>query len=227
MHKLFLSLLLILPVIGCVSQPTVEPDFTADFERVSSRVDILEQQLSQKIVESCGQNIEKLGVEIERLRKAKATTKVVERCSEKDVSKLVKGKLLLGAVEKVSLIKENISLEARIDTGADTSSIGVFKLKNFERDGKKWVRFSLDESDNAEKYEYPIFDTVKIKQSTTLTLDRIEIKVDIEMGGKKYKKQLFNLANRSYLDYQLLIGRSFLRDIAIVDVSRKKLLSGK
>ena len=44
------------------------------------------------------------------------------------------------------------------------------------------------------------------------------------MGGVSYKKQLFNLADRSHLDYQLLIGRSFLRDIAVVDVSRQRLL---
>jgi hypothetical protein len=47
--------------------------------------------------------------------------------------------------------------------------------------------------------------------------------MDVEMGGKKYKNQLFNLADRSYLDFQVLMGRSFLRDIAIVDVSRKNI----
>ena len=228
MRKLYVLLPLTLFLVGCVSPSMVESDVISDLQLVSTRVELMEQELSQQIVENCGENIENLGSslgkKIERLRRAKATTKVVELCTAKDVSKVTKGKLLLGAVEEVSMSKEGIQFNARIDTGADTSSIGVYGLKDFERDGKKWVKFSLASSRDAKVYEYPVFDTVRIKQSGDLTEDRIEVKVDIEMGGKKYKKQLFNLANRSYLDYQILIGRSFLRDIAIVDVSRKNLL---
>ena len=130
----------------------------------------------------------------------------------------------MGAVENVLLTKEQLEFNARIDTGADASSLGVYNIKRFERDGKKWVKFALSEKAEAEVFEYPIFDTVKIKQSSSFNEDRIEIKVDIQMGGVNYEKQLFNLADRSHLQYQLLIGRSFLRDIAVVDVSRKRLL---
>jgi hypothetical protein len=153
---------------------------------------------------------------------------VVERCSSKKKAvkkrtKTIDGKLRLGAVEKVGLVNEKVTYAARIDTGADFSSLGVYNIKPFERDGNRWVRFSLEDKEAATRFEYPIFDTIRIKVSSTETADRIEIKIDIEWGGINYKNQIFNLADRSHLEYQLLIGRSFLRDIAVVDVSRKNI----
>ena len=225
MYKpLLLATLLVTSLSGCLVAPVADPDEPTDLQKVSKRLDAVEKNIAGKIASSCDANIEKLHLKLEELNKTKETTKIVERCSNK---KSKNKKLMLGAVEKVRLSREAITLSARIDTGADTSSIGVFNPKVFERDGDKWVRFSLNNKENARTYEYPVFDTVKIKQSGSVTEDRIEIKMNVEMGGKKYRKQLFNLANRSYLDYQLLIGRSFLRDIAVVDVSRKNLLRKK
>jgi hypothetical protein len=193
-------------------------------QRVSDQIDSLSADISKQFSQSCALKIDELSQQIE----PKVITKVIERCTSQEEKakksfKKFDDKLHLGAVEKVRLVNEKVSYAARIDTGADYSSIGVFNVKTFERDTKSWVRFSLQERKDAARFEYPIFDTVRIKESSTLTVDRIEIKMDIELGGTKYKKQIFNLADRSYLEYQLLIGRSFLRDIAVVDVSRKNI----
>ncbi|MFT6100884.1 MAG: hypothetical protein ACJAYF_003445 [Arenicella sp.] len=193
-------------------------------QRVSDRIDSLNAELSEQFLLSCAQKIEQLEQKIE----PKVITKVVERCSSKKKrvkkrSKTIDGKLRIGAVENVRLVKEKIAYDARIDTGADFSSVGVYNIKTFERDSENWVRFSLQDVDAATRFEYPIFDTIRIKVSSTETANRIEIKMDIELGGVKYKNQIFNLADRSHLKYQLLIGRSFLRDIAVVDVSRRNL----
>jgi hypothetical protein len=182
---------------------------------------------------SCAQKIEKLDQKLDQKLEPKVVTKVVERCTTKrETAKKrsrdkkpdwLEGKLRLGSIEKVRLVNEKVIFAARIDTGADNSSLGVHHAKTFERDGKNWVRFNLEDSKNATTHEYPIYDTVKIKQSSTVTVDRIEIKIDIEMGQNKYRNQIFNLADRGFLEFQLLMGRSFLKDIAIVDVSRKNL----
>jgi hypothetical protein len=222
-----IQILLALLLSGCITQPVNDPSQPSELEQVAQRIESIEKNISLKIASSCDASIKKLDQKIEDLRKAKETTKVVERCSNKKVKKSLGNKLLLGAVERVRLSNEALILNARIDTGAETSSIGVFNLKPFERDGDNWVRFSLNNKKNARVYEYPVFDKVKIKQSGSITDDRIEIKMNIQIGDKKYKKQIFNLANRSFLDYRLLIGRSFLRDIAIVDVSRKYLIKLK
>lgn len=225
MFKFFVFLLpLALSLSGCVSSSALNASKASDLQTVSDQIELLNADLSEKFVQSCGEKIAQLDKKIE----PKVITKVVERCSSqgqtaKRKSKKIDGKLRLGAVEKVRLVKEKVTYSARIDTGADFSSMGVYNAKAFERDRQKWIRFSLEDSAGAARFEYPIFDTVKIKESSILTVDRIEIKIDIELGGIKYKKQIFNLADRSYLQYQLLIGRSFLRDIAVVDVSHKNI----
>jgi hypothetical protein len=209
---------------GCISRSVIDPDGVSDMQLVSDRIDSLNAGLSEKFLLSCAQKIEQLDKKIE----PKVITKVVERCSnQKEAvnkrSKMIGGKLRLGAVEKIGLVNEAVSFAARIDTGADFSSVGVYNIKTFERDSENWVRFSLEDSESAARFEYPIFDTIRIKVSSKETADRIEIKIDIELGGIKYKNQIFNLADRSHLEYQLLIGRSFLRDIAVVDVSSKNI----
>lgn len=225
MLRFLVVLLLLLGCLsGCVTQPIIDPNKVSDMQVVSDRIASLNAELSAQFLLSCAQKIEQLEQKVE----PKVITKVVERCSSpkqiaKKKPKKTNGKLYLGAVEKVGLVNEKASYAARIDTGADFSSMGVYNPKTFERDGKDWVRFSLQDDDDATRFEYPVFDTVRIKESSILSVDRIEIKIDIEMGGNKYKRQIFNLADRSYLEYQLLIGRSFLRDIAVVDVSRKNI----
>ena len=218
---------------GCATQMPFESnsatdDLTppSDVELISGRIDLLEQTLSQVVEQNCGENIKGINRKINLLRKTKETIKVVERCTEKAQAGGLAGKIMLGAVEKIRLSKEELTLDARIDTGAENSSVGAFNIKRFERDGKKWVRFSIKNSDGAPVYEYPVYDRVKIKQGESESERRIEIKMDVLLGAKKFKKQIFNLADRSYLDYQLLIGRSFLIDIAVVDVSRKYLTKG-
>jgi hypothetical protein len=209
---------------ACVSPQVIDPNKVSDMQIMSDRIDSLNADLSEKFLLNCAQKIEQLEQKVE----PKVITKVVERCSSQNKKakkrpKQLDGKLRMGAVEKITLVNEKVTYAARIDTGADFSSIGVYNTKTFERDSKSWVRFTLEDVKDAAIFEYPIFDTIRIKVSSTETADRIEIKMDIQMGDVKYKNQIFNLADRSHLVYQLLIGRSFLRDIAVVDVSRRNL----
>lgn len=225
---------------ACVTKRYQDSPLASDLEEVNKRIAELESSLPSSLAESCASialDISKEQAELRKVEEEKRIKKIQRACavnSKKDTSSKknsvaqqgLDGKFLLGAVEAVKLIEEDRVFEARIDTGAVTSSMGVYNWKNFERDGKKWVKFSLDDDENAVIYQYPVTGTINIKQSETVTEERIEIKVDIEVGGKEYKNQLFNIADRSHLNYQLLIGRSFLRDIAVVDVARKNLLRG-
>ena len=75
---------------------------------------------------------------------------------------------------------------------------------------------------SAPTYEYRVSKRVSIKQRVQDPNDiRAEIKMDIRVGGKRYSNQVFNLTDRSHLDYQAIFGRSFLQDIAIVDTALK------
>jgi len=231
------SIILISSVIlsACVTQPNQgqainEVQQEPVVNEVQQLIASLENKLTRQFSQSCSNNILALSQEVQALKNAKSTTKIIERCKSTPTTKQVSkigDKLLIGEIEKVTLIKEKIELKARIDSGAVTSSIGVYNPKNFERDGEKWIRFNLNSDEDAQTFEYPVYDTVTIKQTSELSEERIEIKIDIKIGSSTYKNQIFNLTDRSHLDFQLLIGRSFLRDRAVIDVGGKFLLEGQ
>lgn len=59
----------------------------------------------------------------------------------------VTDKQLVGAVERVHLSPPDAVFEARIDTGAESSSLDARDIREFERDGSTWVRFLLVDRD--------------------------------------------------------------------------------
>jgi hypothetical protein len=132
---------------------------------------------------------------------------------------------VLGEVEKVRLDAIDQSFDARIDTGAVTSSLNAVDIEEFERNGEQWVRFHLDNNrakvDEQQWIEAPVIRFVKIRQSTTNEVERravIELWIKL---GKIHEKAQFTLADRSQMSHPVLIGREFIRDIAVVDVSKK------
>lgn len=133
-------------------------------------------------------------------------------------------KTILGQTEwvYVSALKENF--KGRIDTGATTSSINAVDIIHFERDGKKWVRFNLThaEGENAETIEAKVVRTAKIKQSNTPeeAIDRPVIQLHVRIGDVAHLTE-FTLTNRSHMAYPVLIGRTFMRDVILVDVSKE------
>ncbi|MDE1332687.1 ATP-dependent zinc protease [Vibrio aestuarianus] len=132
------------------------------------------------------------------------------------------GKLILGEKEWVYVPGLNESFRARVDTGATTSSISAVDVVNFERDGKDWVKFRI-EHDNVKSDEIslPVERWVNIRQSSAEgTQQRAVVVAWIEIGDLKERTE-FTLADRTHLTFPLLLGRSFFKDVAVVDVSRK------
>ena len=134
------------------------------------------------------------------------------------------GMVMLGSLEKIYIDIVKTHFIARVDTGATTSSINAIDMQKFERDGKKWVKFHVSDDETAindrKWVEAPIVRHVKIRQSTTNELERrpvIELWVKI---GSVHEKSQFTLTDRRQMDYPILLGREFIQDVAIVDVSR-------
>lgn len=126
---------------------------------------------------------------------------------------------VIGAVEPIYILPMKSPFYARIDTGATTSSIDVEEFNDFERDGDRWVSFSLVNKNTGEKYTYekPRVKGVRIKRIGEQER-RPVVEMDVKMGGEKFKA-LFTLADREDFEYQALIGRNILSGRAIVDVS--------
>lgn len=143
------------------------------------------------------------------------TRKVTVYTPVKIGNKQVFGEAEMGHIPALSLM-----LPARIDTGARTTSLHATRIERFERDGKDWVRFQHDRSGNGiEHWELPLKRTVRIKRKQSGIVERpvVELKVQI---GEVIQRLDVNLADRGNFEFPLLIGRDFLQDLVIVDVSK-------
>jgi hypothetical protein len=129
--------------------------------------------------------------------------------------------LLIGRVENVYLLPDNVKIKARIDTGAGICSLHVVNLVNFERDGKRWVKFSVPiTGQDVVEIERPVKRYAQIKQQNGKSQRRPVIRMTLRLGAIEEHVEI-TLTDRSDYLYHLLIGRNFLRDRAIVDVSKK------
>lgn len=134
------------------------------------------------------------------------------------------GKAVLGRNEWAWLELLQRNLKARIDTGALSSSLSAIELQPFERDGQRWIRFRVPDEehpDGGEVYETPLLRHVRIRQASAGELERrpvVQLKVRV---GELADETEFTLTNRENMLYPVLLGRNFLRDVALVDVARK------
>ncbi|MEA1936808.1 MAG: sugar-transfer associated ATP-grasp domain-containing protein [Patescibacteria group bacterium] len=136
---------------------------------------------------------------------------------------------------------EEIELKAKIDTGADRSSIDEelarklgygkvideFKevIKNLEIDNKA-TKEILDEKikDKLEKWGDD-FDTVVIKSSHGVSY-RLLIKMNIELSGVKLISKM-SVTDRSHLEFPVIIGRRSLGKFLVDPSKRTKMVFGK
>lgn len=126
---------------------------------------------------------------------------------------------------------EFYELEAKMDTGAFTSSLHCHKIQPFEKEGKPWIRFCLLDPDHdaysEQELEMPLHDTREVKSSNGEAELRYFVKTRIEFFGDLYDIE-FSLTDRSAMKYPLLIGRKFLRrGPFMVDVTSKNLSHSK
>ena len=141
----------------------------------------------------------------------------------KAVASQLKGKLIVGEVEKFFLPAAEAVFNARIDSGAETSSLDSRNVVRFERDGVNWVRFDLPLPGKEEMLtlEKEISRRVKVLQSNTDDAER-RVVVELQFAiGSHTQVAEFTLSDRSHLSHQVLIGRNVLRDVMLIDVGKE------
>ncbi|SHF52966.1 Uncharacterized conserved protein [Microbulbifer donghaiensis] len=161
---------------------------------------------------------------------AEPEVKVVERVIERRFEKVVevpvaKDKLVLGAVETVSIEPGGLFLESVIDTGSATSTLSAQELTRFERDGKEWVRLKLAPPDSGAEadlttVELPIKRHIRVARPGFESQRRPVVEMSLTVGEVTHMVEV-NLTDRSGSDMPMRIGRNFLKDAAVVDVSRR------
>ena len=129
-------------------------------------------------------------------------------------------KEIIGRLERVSISRAELILDAKIDTGAKNSSLNATNYHLSRKEGEIWVKFDVtNPQGKTVTLEKPVVRFVKIKRKEANTQQRPAILLDICLG-KVVKEVEVNLVNRSNFDYQMLIGRSLLRGNFIVDVDK-------
>ncbi|MDY0780436.1 ATP-dependent zinc protease [Tenacibaculum sp. IB213877] len=134
---------------------------------------------------------------------------------------------IIGRVETATFPVWKIEdLPVKVDTGAYTSSIHCKHI--VEKDG--YLEFKLL-CPQTEKYNNKLIKTANyqiksVRSSNGKKQKRYIVKTTILFFGKRYRVQ-FSLANRSKMNYPVLLGRKFLTKKFIVDVSKKNIAIGE
>ncbi len=158
---------------------------------------------------------------------------VVERVVEKPVRVEVPvattaGELnlpVVGAVEWATLEPPGVRLEARVDTGLEVTSVQVANLQELEKDGTRHVIFDLTDPVSGEVFpvETEVVRRISVKRGDSVVEYRYIVRLWVTVGDERSLIDI-NLDRRASSDYPLILGRNFLTDVAIVDVSRQHLL---
>lgn len=147
------------------------------------------------------------------------TANAVEICNDKQV---------LGVIEKVQLTEQHVILDAKLDTGADMSSLSATDVSMFTHDNKQYVHFTVYVPAIQQKIilNAPLIDYARIRvrheaNSTQEYVDRPVISLPVCINKQRVMLSV-NLTDRTNLQYPMLIGKDVLEQLHIlVDVSQK------
>ncbi len=139
--------------------------------------------------------------------------------------------VIAGWVEPVTIA--GIAIEAKLDTGAETSSLDARDIVQFNRNGEAWVRFKLprarrgeDTASASPAIESKLVRTARIKRADAATAQRPVVSLKMCLGGLTFPAE-FTLTDRTGLDYAALIGRAALGPRFAVDAARTNLTDGR
>lgn len=196
---------------------TLLSSYAQDLENIKNQNNRMAKQI-EKMEQSCG-----IADSSQNDGDSDSVTQTKEVVYDvKNTGSTYDGKIILGAKEWTLLEKYDLAVETRVDTGATTSSINAMNIEKFERDGKKWVKFNLpDDNGSLIPIEARFARETNIVQSsdTEQKQTRVVAKIKVKVGSVS-KIAEFTLVDRSHMSYPLLLGREFMKDEVLVDVSK-------
>lgn len=131
---------------------------------------------------------------------------------------------VIGWVEKGKIMHWGVITKMKLDTGALTSSMQAENIKEFERDGDKWVRFDVEVENEAtgkkvqKEFERKIQRRVKLRGAGGVD-HRVAVLMEVCIGNNVHAEQ-FTLKDRDGFNYPILLGRRTIKHLGYVDVSR-------
>ncbi len=128
--------------------------------------------------------------------------------------------VVLGYVEDIHVGKLGLEMKAKLDTGADSSSVYARDVHVYKKSGKDdWVSFRLrGKSGRTVRYDQDVRRFALIKLKTGGSIRRPVIHLPVCVGGVRGLAEV-NLADREDFEYDFLIGREFLASRILVDAA--------
>lgn len=131
---------------------------------------------------------------------------------------------ILGWREWVALPALGVPVvKAKVDTGARSSALHAFDLEEFQRDGVRWVRFTVlpTEGDDgkAVRVECEMLEERSVRSSVGLVEVRPVVRTEVQVGETRISIEL-TLTNRDAMGFRMLLGRSAVRRRFVVDPGR-------
>ena len=130
-------------------------------------------------------------------------------------------KLIIGCEEWCGLPGLRLpAIKVRVDSGARTSSLHAFNIRQFERDGISHVSFDIHPLQHNRKIvkrcEAPLLDQREVKSSSGHVENRPVIRTGIALGETEWEIDI-TLTNRDSMGYRMLLGRQAMKGRILVD----------
>ena len=139
-------------------------------------------------------------------------------------------KTTYGYIEKATLVQKDLTLSAKLDTGAKSASLNAIKISEITIHGKPYLNFTVPSKEGDISFECEYLGKVQIKvragesQISSLlrrTIKRPVVLMKLRLDGKE-KMIRVNLTNRKRFIYPLLLGREAIVAFnGVVDPSLK------
>lgn len=117
----------------------------------------------------------------------------------------------------------DVPIKAKIDTGARTSSLHSFGTRRFSEGGAPWVEFLLHPLQRRSTPEIacaaPIKDERWVRSSNGEAEKRIVVEALARLGAVDWRIEL-TLADRDVMGFRMLLGRSAIRRLFLIDPGR-------
>jgi hypothetical protein len=126
--------------------------------------------------------------------------------------------IILGWAETVYLPDPGLELKAKMDSGAETSSLDARIVKKFRQQGKRWVRFALTDPVTGEEHVMvrERVRTISVIQHEGDNQVRPTVMIQVCVADRLLEIEV-SLVDRREFSYRLLLGRRALKSVALVD----------
>jgi len=143
-------------------------------------------------------------------------------------------KIILGYIEKVTLLPQDLTLSAKLDTGAKTASLNAIKITQIDVHGVPYLRFIVPSKAGDITFQCEYIGKVSIKvrageiKTTNLfrkVISRPVVLMRMQLAGQERLIRV-NLTNRKRFIYPLLLGRdAIIAFHGVIDPARRYIIS--